>query len=91
MRGDLRRYVDDEVFRFALAYLWLRLAEPACQLSTRRLIGEPSRNAWTGMCTIRNTLAHDREEDINYRPLWANIATTVGATLAETDRLLATT
>jgi hypothetical protein len=44
-RGDLRRYVDDQVFRFALAYLWLRLAEPACQLSTRRLIGEQSRSS----------------------------------------------
>jgi hypothetical protein len=38
-RGDLRRFTDDDVFRFAVAYLWLRLAEPTCQLVTRRLVG----------------------------------------------------
>ncbi|MDQ1250837.1 MAG: hypothetical protein QG597_5217 [Actinomycetota bacterium] len=38
-RGDLRRYSDDEVFQYAVAYRWLRLAEPTCQLVTRRLVG----------------------------------------------------
>jgi hypothetical protein len=30
--GRQIRAYDDEVFRFGLAYLWLRLAEPTCQL-----------------------------------------------------------
>ncbi len=90
-RGDLRRFTDDEVFRFALAYLWLRLAEPACQLVTRRLVGEMSMAVWSGLCPIRNALAHERDEDINYQRLWVNVPAAVEASLGEADRLLAST
>ncbi|MDQ1250834.1 MAG: hypothetical protein QG597_5214 [Actinomycetota bacterium] len=27
-RGDRRRFSDDEVFQYAIAFAWLRLAEP---------------------------------------------------------------
>ena len=87
--GDLRRYTDDEVFRFGLAYCWLRVAEPACQLVTRRLVGDGANEVWGGMCTIRNALAHEREEDINYRPLWFNLPSSASASLAHAERLLA--
>ena len=87
--GDLRRYTDDEVFRFAVAYLWLRLAEPTCQLVTRRLVGGDAQASWDGMCRLRNILAHDRDEDINYRYLWAGLATTLVEVGAQADQLLA--
>ena len=87
--GDLRRYADDEVFRFAVAYLWLRLAEPTCQLVTRRLVGGDAQVSWEGMCRLRNILAHDRDEDINYRSLWAQLSTTLEEVGAQADLLLA--
>jgi uncharacterized protein with HEPN domain len=87
--GDFRRFTDDRVFRFAVAFLWLRLAEPACQLVTRRLVGAPSRLAWEGMCWIRNMLAHEREQDIDFDELWAGIPSTLDRTEAQLDRLLA--
>lgn len=87
--GDLRRFTDDRVFRFAVAFLWLRLAEPACQLVTRRLVGDQSRRAWEGMCGIRTMLAHEREQDIDFDELWAEIPSTLGRTEAQLDRLLA--
>jgi uncharacterized protein with HEPN domain len=88
-RGDLRRFADDEVFRFAVAYLWLRLAEPTCQLVTRRLVGGDAQVSWEGMCRLRNILAHDRDEDIDYLPLWSDLALKVATTVAHIDRLLA--
>jgi len=88
-RGDQRRYSDDELFRFALAYLWLRLAEPICQLVTRRLVGDEAIHTWEGMCPVRNALAHDREEDIDYLRLWSTLPTTLAVTSAPVDRLLA--
>lgn len=88
-RGDLRRFIDDEVFRYAVAYLWLRLAEPTCQLVTRRLVGHDAQMSWDGMCRLRNSLAHDREEDINYRYLWAGLSTSLVLVGAQADRLLA--
>ena len=88
-RGDLRRFSDDEVFRYAVAYLWLRLAEPTCQLVTRRLVGGDAQVNWDGMCRLRNILAHDRDEDIDYRSLWAGLSTTLVGIGAQADRLLA--
>lgn len=88
-RGDLRRFTDDDVFRFAVAYLWLRLAEPTCQLVTRRLVGSDAQLSWEGMCRLRNILAHDRDEDINYRYLWVQLSNTLVVVGAQADRLLA--
>ena len=85
--GDVRRFTDDRVFRFAVAFLWLRLAEPACQLVTRRLVGDLPRRAWEGMCGIRNMLAHEREQDIDFDELWADIPLTLERTEAQLDRL----
>lgn len=87
--GDVRRFTDDRVFCYAVAFLWLRLAEPACQLVTRRLVGAPSRQVWEGMCGIRNRLAHEREQDIDFDQLWANIPSTLDRTEAQVERLTA--
>ena len=86
--GDFRRFTDDRVFRFAVAFLWLRLAESTCQLVTRRMVGDQSRRAWEGMCGIRNMLAHDREQDIDFDELWYEIPSTLKHTDAELGRLL---
>ncbi len=85
--GDHRRFADDKVFRYAVAFAWLRLAEPLCRLVTRRLVGEEARRAWSGMCGLRNMLAHERDEDINYLPLWSDLALKMGRTVADIDRL----
>ena len=87
-RGDLRRFSDDEVFKYAVAYLWLRLAEPTCQLVTRKLVGDQTRVSWAGMCRLRNSLAHDRNEDINYLPLWTNLSVKMDKTAARLDQLM---
>ena len=86
--GDRRRYDDDKVFRYAVAYAWLRLAEPLCRLVTRHLVGEETRRAWSGMCGLRNILAHERDEDINYLPLWSDLTMKMERTVAHLDRLL---
>jgi uncharacterized protein with HEPN domain len=88
-RGDMRRFTDDVVFRYAVAFLWLRLAEPTCQLVTRRLVGERSRRTWEGMCGIRNRLAHEREQDIDFVKLWADLPSTLDGAEALVDRLMA--
>ena len=87
--GDERRFTDDRVFCYAVAFLWLRLAEPACQLVTRRLVGDRSALAWEGMCGIRNRLAHEREQDIDFVKLWVDIPSMLDRTDVEVDRLLA--
>lgn len=87
--GDVRRFTDDSAFRYAVAFLWLRLAEPTCQLVTRRLVGEGSRRTWEGMCRFRNMLAHEREQDIDFVILWAEIPSTLYRTEAQVERLLA--
>lgn len=88
-RGDVRRFADDRVFRFAVACLWSRLAEPTCQLVTRRLVGEGSRRTWEGMGRFRNMLAHEREQDIDFVILWAEIPSTLDGTEAQVERLTA--
>lgn len=86
-RGGVRRFSDDRVFRYVVAFLWLRLAEPACQLLTRRLAGEESRRTWEGMCGIRSRFAHEREQDIDFTKLWIDIPSTLNQTEAQVDRL----
>ena len=88
-RGDTHRYTDDEVFRSAVAFLWLRYAEPLCQLVIRRLVGDAARRAWDGMCDIRNMLAHERNQNIDFAALWDELPTTLNLTEAPLDRLLA--
>jgi uncharacterized protein with HEPN domain len=88
-RGDLRRFTDDDVFRYAVAYPWLRLAEPTCQLVTRKLVGGEAQMSWNGMCRLGNILVYDRDEDINYRYLWAGLSTTLVVVGAQSDQLLA--
>lgn len=86
--GDMRRFADDRVFRHAVAFLWLRLAEPTCQLVTRRLVGEGARQTWEGMCRFRNMLAHEREQDIDLAILWAEIPSTLDGAEAQLRRLM---
>ena len=84
---DFRRFADAWVFRFAVVFPWLRLAEPACQLVTRRLVGDHSRRAWEGICGIRNMLAH--EQDIDFDELWSEIPSTPECSDAQLDSLRA--
>lgn len=88
-RGDARRYADDDVFRFAVAFLWLRYAEPLCQLVTGRLVGNAARRSWAGLCDIRNMLAHERSQDIDFAALWDELPATLDLTEAPLDRLIA--
>ena len=87
--GDRRRYDDDKVFRYAVAFAWLRLAEPLCRLFARRLVGGEARRAWAGMCDIRNKLAHERDQDIPFATLWALLTDGLPQTEAQLDRLMA--
>ena len=88
-RGDWRRFTDDEVFRYAVAFEWLRLTEPLCGLISRRLIGTAAPREWEPACEVRNLLAHERDQDINYTRLWEGIHTTLGATEVRLDQLIA--
>ncbi|MDQ1245955.1 MAG: hypothetical protein QG597_322 [Actinomycetota bacterium] len=72
-KGDLRRFDDDLVFRYAVAYLWLRLTEPATQLLARRLVDGDALPRWSKLPFIRNSLAHDIDEDIDYPQLWESV------------------
>lgn len=47
-----RRFTDDRAFRYSVAFLWLRLAEPACQLLTRRFVGEDPRQSGRAWATF---------------------------------------
>lgn len=87
--GDLWRYDDDRAFRYAVAFAWLRLAEPLCRLFARRQVGGEARRAWAGMCDIRNKLAHERDQDIPFATLWALLADGLPQTEVQLDRLMA--
>lgn len=87
--GDRRRYDDDDVFRYAVAFLWLRFTEPLCQLVSRRQVGDATRRGWAGMCDIRNALAHERSQDIDFKGLWEDIPSTLDRNENVLDRLLA--
>ena len=87
--GDRRRNDDDRLFRYAVAFAWLRLTEPLCRLITRRLVGDDARRTWVGQCDTRNMLAHDRDQDIDFDPLWPYLVPTLDRTDAQLDRLMA--
>ena len=88
-QGDRRRYVDDPLFRCAIAYLWLRSAEPAAQLLSRRLVDHSRKSTWSYLPVIRNSLAHDREQQIDYDKLWDLLPTLPMSVGRDVDRLLA--
>lgn len=87
--GDRRRYDDDKVFRYAVAFAWLRLTEPLCRLINGRLVGDDARRTWAGQCETRNMLAHERYQDIDFDALWVLLAPTLDLTEAQLDRLMA--
>jgi uncharacterized protein with HEPN domain len=72
-RGDRQMYEDDVIFRYAVAFACLRLAEPICRLITWRLVGADSWLAWAGICRVRSVLAHERYEDIDFDGLWTDM------------------
>lgn len=45
---------DDDLYRFAIAFLWLRLAEPATRMLTQRLLDGRAVPAW-GLLTNPTT------------------------------------
>ena len=79
------RLRSDTWFRWAYAFLWLRLTEPLSQLSTNRLVGRCFRTRWSRLVWRRNELAHKRLTEIDYVQLWedfADVRTTLPADLA---------
>lgn len=87
-RGDDRRYTDDDLYRFAIAFLWLRLAEPATRLLTLRLVDARKIPVWSLLTAIRNSLAHDSDEEIPYGQLWTKLPETLEAVGHDLDLLL---
>lgn len=85
-RGDRRRYADDDLYRYAIAFLWLRLAEPATRLLSLRLVDE--RVVPRLLTTIRNSLAHQSEEEIEYGLLWTKLPDTIRVVSDDLDPLL---
>lgn len=87
--GDYRRYIDDDLHRYAIAFLWLRLVEPATRLLTLRLVDRDSVPDWESFVVVRNSLAHDRNEEIDYSILWGKLPDTLEAVSDDVDLLLA--
>ena len=73
-QGGERRLRQDPQFRYSMAFLWLRLGEPANQLICRRLVSTVMADRWEFLCMMRNQLAHDRDQDIDYPTLWRQVA-----------------
>ena len=69
-RGGEQRMKQDPQFRYAMAFLWLRLGEPANQLVRRRLVGDSTAKRWQYLSAARNQVAHERDQDIAYLGLW---------------------
>ena len=88
-RGDDRRYADDELYRYAIALLWLRLAEPATRLLALRLVDADAVPAWDQLNVVRNSLAHELDEEIAYGRLWTELGRTVQSISRDLDLLLA--
>lgn len=88
-QGDHRRYTDDDLYRYAIAFLWLRLVEPATRLLTLRLVDRDIVPDWQSFIVIRNSLAHDRNEEIDYSILWGNLKDTIESISDDLDLLLA--
>ena len=79
------RLRSDTWYRWAYAFLWLRLTEPLSQLSTNRLVGRSARVRWGRLVLLRNELAHSRLAEIDYVQLWddfADVRATLPAELA---------
>lgn len=79
------RLRSDTWYRWAYAFLWLRLTEPLSQLSTNRLVGRSARTRWSRLVQVRNALAHKRLAEIDYVQLWddfADVRATLPAELA---------
>ena len=72
-RGGEQRLQRDPQFRYAMAFLWLRLGEPANQLVRRRLVSKRNANRWRYLCIMRHQLAHDRNQEIEYLLLWRQV------------------
>lgn len=87
--GDFRRYQDDSLFRSAVAFRWLRVAEPAAQLLRRRLVDEDQLESWSDIPQIRHSLAHDFDDEISYWVLWDNLAQASGTWQMDVAQLLA--
>ena len=87
--GDNRRYADDDLYRYAIAFLWLRLAEPASRLLALHLVDEHTVPTWRSLNVIRNSLAHQRDEEIAYGRLWHELPETLTAVGDDLDHLLA--
>ncbi len=68
------RLRSDTWYRWAYAFLWLRLTEPISQLSTNRLVGRSARSRWSDLVWLRNELAHSRLVEIDYLQLWDDFA-----------------
>lgn len=87
--GDGRRYADDDLYRYAIAFLWLRLAEPATRLLNLRLVDERTVPTWGLLTTVRNSLAHQLDEEIAYSRLWSRLPETLETVSGDLDHLLA--
>ena len=68
--GSEARLQRNPLYRYAMAFLWLRLGEPANQLVRRRLVGDSTAKRWQYLSAARNQLAHERDQDIAYLGLW---------------------
>lgn len=88
-QGDERRYADDDLYRYAIAFLWLRLAEPATRLLSLRLVDERTVPVWKLLNAVRNSLAHDSDEEIPYGQLWTTLPETIDVVGRDLDLLLA--
>ena len=87
--GDNRRCADYDLYRYAIAFLWLRLAEPATRLLKQRLVDARTVPTWDSLTTIRNSLAHQLDEEIAYSRLWSKLPETLEAVSEDLDRLMA--
>lgn len=84
-RCSKARLRSDTWYRWAYAFLWLRLTEPLSQLSANRLVGRRVCSRWSDLVRVRNALAHKRLTEIDYLQLWddfADVQATLPAELA---------
>jgi len=87
-QGGERRLRQDPQFRYAMAFLWLRLGEPANQLIRRRLVGDAMALRWQYLSAARNQLAHERNQDLGYLLLWRQIEASSEVTAVDVSTLL---
>mgnify|MGYP003609043378 FL=1 len=87
-QGGGRRLKQDPQFRYAMAFLWLRLGEPANQLVRRKLVSRSVADRWGYLCTIRNQLAHERNQDIPYIETQQEVEKSLHGVIREANSLL---